>query len=336
MHPTTHLIVSWLVGQHMPDRRDRRLIAWAGLAPDLDGLSLLAGVEAYGRWHHVVMHGAVAAVGVSVVCAALARDRARVALLALLAFHLHLLCDLFGSGVAWGIVYFWPFNDHEFFSPYRWELVSWQNFLTTVVVLIASGWVALRRGYTFAEVVMPARWDAAVAQTLRQRFGRSMQPDEKLVSCGEKRMKTRVLFVCPGNSCRSQMAEGLLRHLAGDRYDVVSAGTQPAALNPWAVEVMKEIGVDISRQRSKKVDEFLGQRFDYAITVCDREKESRPMFFPGWCPMLLQHWNIDDPADAQGTAEQRRAVFCRVRDEIAGKIRSFMTEADAPTNVPAV
>ena len=90
--------------------------------------------------------------------------------------------------------------------------------------------------------------------------------------------KQRVLILCTGNSARSQMAEGLLRHMAGDRYEVFSAGTRPVGLNPNAVEAMSEIGIDISGQRSKSVDEFVDQQFDYIITVCDNAKESCPIF----------------------------------------------------------
>ncbi|MBI3808149.1 MAG: arsenate reductase ArsC [Nitrospirae bacterium] len=117
------------------------------------------------------------------------------------------------------------------------------------------------------------------------------------------------------------MAEGFLRHLAGDRFDVASAGTEPVGLNPGAVEVMKEIGVDISWHRSKRADEFLGQPFDYVITVCDRAKESCPTF-PG--AKFLLHWSFDDPAEAEGLAEERREIFRRVRDEIAERLQQLM------------
>ncbi len=139
-------------------------------------------------------------------------------------------------------------------------------------------------------------------------------------------MKPRVLFLCTGNSCRSQMAEGWLRHLAGDRFDVASAGTHPAGLNPGAVEAMREVGVDISRHASKQVDQFIGERFDYVITVCDSAKEACPTL-PG--AQSLLHWSFDDPAATQGSPEERRQVFRRVRDEIAGRIRQF---ADSPEN----
>ena len=134
-------------------------------------------------------------------------------------------------------------------------------------------------------------------------------------------MKKTVLFLCTGNSCRSQMAEGLLRHLAGDRFEVASAGTHPAGLNPGAVAVMQEIGIDISSHRSKRVDEYMDTRFDYVITVCDRAKETCPVF-PAALSQL--HWSFEDPAAAQGSAEERRAVFHRVRDEIAERIRRFI------------
>lgn len=134
-------------------------------------------------------------------------------------------------------------------------------------------------------------------------------------------MTRSVLFLCTGNSCRSQMAEGWLRHLDGARFDVASAGTHPVGLNPMAVTVMKEAGVDIAHHRSKRMDELAVQRFDYAITVCDRAKEACPIF-PGATSVL--HWSFDDPADAQGDQVARLAVFRRVRDEIAQRVLEFM------------
>ncbi len=134
-------------------------------------------------------------------------------------------------------------------------------------------------------------------------------------------MKPRVLFLCTGNSCRSQMAEGLLRSMAGDRFAVESAGTHPVGLNPGAVAAMDEVGIDITGHTSTSLETFLGQRFDFVITVCDRAKESCPTL-PGAATLL--HWSFDDPAAAQGTVEERRAVFRRVRDEIAERVRRFV------------
>jgi len=136
-------------------------------------------------------------------------------------------------------------------------------------------------------------------------------------------MKARVAFLCTGNSARSQMAEGWLRHLAGDRFEVFSAGTHPVGLNPVSVEAMAEVGIDISAHRSKSVSEFLTQPFEYVITVCDRAKESCPIW-PG--PTHLLHWSFDDPAEVVGANEARRQLFRRVRDEILGRIKGFLAQ----------
>jgi arsenate reductase len=138
-------------------------------------------------------------------------------------------------------------------------------------------------------------------------------------------MKKNILFICTGNSCRSQMAEGFLRHFGGDRFDVASAGTNPAGLNPDAVTAMREIGIDISHHRSKGIGEVIGQRFGHVITVCDRAKESCPIFPEATC---MHHWPFDDPATAKGSPEERKAVFGRVRDEIAARIRRFLDGTD--------
>lgn len=137
-------------------------------------------------------------------------------------------------------------------------------------------------------------------------------------------MKPRVLFLCTGNSCRSQMAEGLLRTLAGDQFQVDSAGTYPVGVHPGAVAAMREVGIDITGQTSKSLGEFLNQRIDYVITVCDRAKESCPTL-PGATTLL--HWSLDDPAATLGSDEERRAVFRHVRDEIANRVRQFVEAA---------
>ena len=136
-------------------------------------------------------------------------------------------------------------------------------------------------------------------------------------------MKNRVLFLCTGNSCRSQMAEGWLRHLAGDGFEVVSAGTHPVGINPYAVTVMGEAGVDISHHASERVDPYLNQHFHYVITVCDRAQETCPIF-PGASKTL--HWSFEDPAHATGTYEQKLIIFRKTRDEIASRIRHFLAD----------
>jgi len=129
--------------------------------------------------------------------------------------------------------------------------------------------------------------------------------------------KPKVLFLCTGNSARSQMAEGYLRHVAGDHFEALSAGVEPTHLNPLAIEAMSEIGIDISHQKSKNVVTLLGQHIPYVVTVCDKAKERCPIF-PRTYKFL--YWSFDDPAAAQGTHEEKLAVFRRVRDEIAQKI----------------
>jgi arsenate reductase (thioredoxin) len=132
-----------------------------------------------------------------------------------------------------------------------------------------------------------------------------------------------VLILCTGNSARSQMAEGLLRHDAGDRFEVESAGTNPGQVLPEAIAVMQEVGIDISGHRSKSVDEFAGRSFDYVLTVCDDAKEHCPIY-PGHANR--RHRSFADPASMAGAEEERMAVFRRVRDEI----RNYLTEFTAP------
>ena len=135
-------------------------------------------------------------------------------------------------------------------------------------------------------------------------------------------MKKRVLILCTGNSARSQMAEGLLRHDASDEFDVESAGTNPGTVRPEAIVAMKELGIDISGHRSKHVDEFDGQQFDYVITVCDNARETCPVFL-GRAQKL--HQGFDDPAAVTGSVEDRLAVFRRVRDQLRAYLRDFST-----------
>jgi arsenate reductase (thioredoxin) len=132
--------------------------------------------------------------------------------------------------------------------------------------------------------------------------------------------KKRVLILCTGNSARSQMAEGLLRHDAGEKFEVESAGTKASFVRPEAIAVMRELGIDISGHRSKNVDEFEGQQFDYVITVCDNAKENCPVFF-GAAKRL--HHSFDDPAALSGSEEERRALFRRVRGELRKYLAAF-------------
>lgn len=137
--------------------------------------------------------------------------------------------------------------------------------------------------------------------------------------------KNRVLILCTGNSARSQMAEGLLRHDGGDEFEVYSAGTKPIHVRAEAIAAMLELGIDISGHRSKSVDEMLGREFDYVITVCDNARESCPVF-PAQTKRL--HWSFDDPAGVETDEAERLAVFRRVRDEIRARLRRFIQERE--------
>jgi arsenate reductase len=135
---------------------------------------------------------------------------------------------------------------------------------------------------------------------------------------GDRRSgKQRVLFLCTHNSGRSQMAEGLLRALAGDRFEAMSAGTEATHVRPLAIRAMRELGVDISGQESKTLDRYLREPFDYVITVCDDANEACP-FFPGAQSRL--HWSFEDPSKAEGSEEERLEIFRSVRDRIRRRI----------------
>lgn len=137
-------------------------------------------------------------------------------------------------------------------------------------------------------------------------------------------MTHRVLILCTGNCVRSQMAEGLLRHLGGDAYEVHSAGSHPNGyVSPLAIEAMSEISIDISGHRSKSVSEFSGQSFDTVITVCDSAAEECPVF-PG---AQRIHWSICDPGAATGTHEERLAAFRRIREELASHLQAFLVSS---------
>lgn len=135
--------------------------------------------------------------------------------------------------------------------------------------------------------------------------------------------QNRVLILCTGNSARSQMAEGFLRHEGGGRFQVESAGVEPSHVRPLAIEAMSEVGIDISGHRSKSIEEFVGQDFDYMITVCDNANERCPIF-PGKTERI--HWSFEDPAAAEGDEATRLAVFRRVRDEIRERLHDFISK----------
>ena len=131
----------------------------------------------------------------------------------------------------------------------------------------------------------------------------------------------RVLFLCTHNSARSQMAEALLRHIGGERFEVLSAGTEVTRVHPLAVAAMADVGLDISDARSKHLNEYVGDDFDYVITVCDAANESCPIF-PG-DPQRI-HWSFSDPSAVEGSDEDRARAFAKVRDEITHRLRTWV------------
>jgi protein-tyrosine-phosphatase len=137
----------------------------------------------------------------------------------------------------------------------------------------------------------------------------------------QARAPIRVIFVCTGNSARSQIAEALLRRDGGSAFEVVSAGVDPRPIHPMTIRALGKAGIDISGARSKSVGEFLGQRFDYVITVCDRARATCPAF-PGGSVTL--HWGVDDPAEATGTDAERQQAFDRALKELAVRIHTFL------------
>lgn len=135
-------------------------------------------------------------------------------------------------------------------------------------------------------------------------------------------IKPKVLFLCTGNSCRTQMAEAFLREFGGDRFEVTSAGDGPTPLDPYAIEAMRELDIDISRQGSKSVSQFLGQSFTYVISLCDRQQERSCPIFPG--AIWRHQWNLENPDFAQ-SPEDRRATVRRVRDQIQKQVLEFVS-----------
>lgn len=135
--------------------------------------------------------------------------------------------------------------------------------------------------------------------------------------------KKRIIFVCTQNSARSQMAEGLMRAMYGDKFEVFSAGTRPFRVNPYAIRAMQEIGIDISSHRSKSIDEFAGMEFDYVVTVCDNAKEECPYITGG---KEYLHHSFPDPAKANGSDEEIISVFAHVRDEIRDWLKAQFGE----------
>jgi hypothetical protein len=170
VNPIVHAELSWLGAQKLGTRRDRLLVTLGGVLPDLDGLTLLGGEDLYGQWHHVLTHGFASALVISAALAAFADRKRAVFGLALAAFHLHLLCDLAGSGPGWPLFYFWPFSRAQQFWDGQWDLASWQNSLIGLGATLAVLACAKPFGRTMVELFSPGA-DAKVVAAIRKRFG---------------------------------------------------------------------------------------------------------------------------------------------------------------------
>ncbi|MEI6691901.1 MAG: arsenate reductase ArsC [Chlorobium sp.] len=147
--------------------------------------------------------------------------------------------------------------------------------------------------------------------------------------------KQNVLFLCTGNSCRSQMAEGLLRHLAGERFEALSAGLEPNNdVHPFAIKVMEEIGIDISAQQPKAVDVYLGRMMiHYLIIVCNKAQSTCPRVWPGLPNERRYYWPVNDPASITGTIEEQLSGFREIRDELQEKITSWLKDVSVSTSI---
>jgi len=168
MVPTTHGLVSWAIANLTElSRRDRGLILLAGIFPDLDGIGIFFGLEYYSRYHHIVAHNILAGALYTVLCGFFSRRKILTAFLAFLTFHLHLFCDMLGSGPGWPISYFWPFSGVEWYFKYQWNLASWQNLVVTVLALIACFYIAVRRDRTPIEFISTSI-DSKVVDTIRK------------------------------------------------------------------------------------------------------------------------------------------------------------------------
>lgn len=172
MNPIVHAELSWLGAQKLLARRDRVLVTLGGVLPDVDGLSILAGENLYAKWHHVLTHGFVSAFVISGLLALFATRRLAVFFLALAAFHLHLLCDLLGSGPGWPLYYFWPFSRLEWFWDGQWDLASWQNSLIGLAATLAVLACAVPFNRTAVEL-FSLKVDAKVVDAIRRRFGKA-------------------------------------------------------------------------------------------------------------------------------------------------------------------
>lgn len=168
MSPITHGLIGWTIAQPLTSRRDRVLVTIASVVPDIDGITLLGGVDLYHEYHHTFGHNVFLGLAFALASTFKSTQKALVLTLAFLSFHSHLICDLLGSGADWGIFYLWPISRMEItsFPPFQWELDSWQNLVTTIVFMAIVIFIGIRKGRTIVEV-FSTKADGEVVKVLR-------------------------------------------------------------------------------------------------------------------------------------------------------------------------
>lgn len=174
MTPITHGLISWVSTYPLRDRKDRILVTTAGLIPDIDGVGAIISIDYYSKYHHILAHNIFFGIIISIIALLISKQKKLTAFLALLSFHLHLICDLFGSGAGWGVQYFWPINNinFEFKAPFQWELDSWQNLVVTAICIAIIIFISLKKNRTILEVIN-VKMDMTVVSVFKKWFLRS-------------------------------------------------------------------------------------------------------------------------------------------------------------------
>ena len=174
MTPITHGLISWITANPLVEKKDRFLVTSAGLIPDIDGIGAIISIDYYAKYHHVLGHNLLFGILITLISLFIAKNKFLTAGLVLLSLHLHLLCDLLGSGAGWGVTYLWPFSSamYEFQAPFQWELDSWQNLLVTAICIVLIIFISLKKNRTILEF-FSQRLDKTVVDVFHKWFKKS-------------------------------------------------------------------------------------------------------------------------------------------------------------------
>jgi inner membrane protein len=169
MSPITHALVGWVIAQPLVEKRDRFLVTAAAIMPDIDGMTFLAGVDTYQKYHHTFGHNIFTGIIFSAICLLMAKNKSQIFFICFISFHSHLVFDLLGSGADWGIYYLWPLSSYELKSapPFQWELDSWQNLMTTFLFIVAIFIIGVKKGRTILELIS-SRLDSVVVTVFKK------------------------------------------------------------------------------------------------------------------------------------------------------------------------